>query len=96
MGVEAAAIIGAASAAYGANQQRKARKGAKRAASEQQAVINEQREVTRKEQSRLGAQLERSQKRIEIGNARANRRRSRGGLFGDAQAAPQTLSSRLG
>ncbi len=88
MGIEAAvagALIG--SAVFGAHQQHRAGKQAKRAANEQSAAIAEQRGVAQREQNSLNARNDAARKKLAVGMARSQRRRSKGGLFGDSAEA---------
>lgn len=85
MGVEAAVggmMIG--SMVMGAMQQKKAAKAAGRAAEDQSRAIGEQQNQARAEQSRINSRLDASRKKLAVGMARSNRRRSKGGLFGDS------------
>jgi hypothetical protein len=100
MGVETA-IIGGGLALYGANQgrkqQKKAEKHAKREARAQRQMLGEQRQAIRAEQERTNAQIEQSNKKLTMEQARSNKRRVRGGLFGDnAEQQAGTLNPRLG
>ncbi len=98
MGAEA--IIGGAiaggSALLGVNEQRKARKAGQRAANEQRAFQSEQQATLKKESDRLNAEIAKTQRRVNAGQARANRSRIRGGIFGESEPTQRATSSTLG
>ena len=77
---------------------RKAEKEGKREAEAQRQQFGQARDALRAEQQRTDAQLNATRARIAQGQARANRSRIRGGLFGDEGASqPQgQLNARLG
>lgn len=81
----------------GMAQQSKAAKAAERAANEQSNAIAHQQNLARAEQSRINSRLDASRKKLALGMARTNRRRSKGGLFGDtAETQGPAPSSTLG
>ena len=85
MGVETAiagSAIGAGLGLLSYREQRKARKATERTANESRQLIQQQSDVVRGEQTRLNTQLEQSKRKLAVGMARSNRRRSQGGLFG--------------
>jgi hypothetical protein len=97
-GLEAALLIGAgtaaAGAAYGAHEQHRARKNAEGFAKQQQADNEATANTVRTEQGKLNEARGRSKQKLNLGRARANRARQRGGLFG-GDMAPDT-TDRLG
>ena len=101
MGVETAvaagsAIIGGATAIYGANEAKKGRKAATKASNEAMAFQAEQTTKADAAQAKLSQQQAEEKKKINQGIARAGRRRIRGGLFGDSEATPGSVSATLG
>jgi hypothetical protein len=88
---------------WGANYVRKQHKKAERAANEQanmqRNMIEQQQAQLRGEQARLEQNIAGAQAKINAGQARANRRRIRGGIFGDQlqrQEQQGLLNPRLG
>lgn len=98
MGVETALIAGGVGLlGVGAMEQRKARKGAEKAANESTAMYESQAAEARKEKGLLNAKLDNSKKKLAVGMARSARRRSPGGIFGDSsQTSTNPLTSSLG
>ncbi len=98
MGVAAAAIGGlqVASAVMGYKQQRSASKAAQRSADDQARAIGEQQNMARQEQSRINSRLDASKKKLAVGMARSQRRRSKGGLFGDSAEVASPAAQNLG
>lgn len=100
MGAETAAIaaagITAGSAIFGASQSRKAGRRAARESIEQTQILKESREKVAKEQDTLSKRVAQEQKRVAAGQARANRSRLRGGVFGESEPTPRGLSPTLG
>src|SRR6266567_934113 len=97
MGVASAALgVGAGLFGSGRKQQKKAEKQAKQAANRQ--MYENQQKLVRAEQERTNKQLQGAQAKINEGIARSNRRRIRGGIFGDAdvQQGGGVLNPRLG
>lgn len=97
MGIEtAAAGLVAGSAIYGASQSRKAGKRATRAANEQTNILRGQQETADREAAELNRKIQAQQKKIAVGEARSNRARVRGGIFGEPDQTPRAVSSTLG
>ena len=97
MGAETAALgLVGASALYGAAQTRKAGKRANREAYAQEQLIGEERKKTAAEQTSLSKKVEQQQRKIAAGQARANRSRLRGGVFGESEPTTRNLNATLG
>ena len=98
MGAAAAipAVIGGAAALMGVREQRKARKGAEREAGQQREFQAQQEATVRKESDRLNAEIAKTQRRVNAGQARSNRSRIRGGIFGESEPTPRNITPTLG
>jgi uncharacterized protein HemX len=98
MGAAAAipAVISGGAALLGINEQRKARRAGERAANEQRAHQQQQEATIRKESDRLNAEIARTQRKVNVGAARANRSRIRGGIFGESEPTQRTSTATLG
>src|SRR6266516_1285913 len=97
MGVASAALgVGAGLFGSGRKQQKKAVQQQEGAANRQ--VYENQQKLVRAEQERTTKQLQGAQAKINEGIARNNRRRIRGGIFGDADVKQGNgiLNPRLG
>ncbi len=92
--VAGAFMIG--SAVMGYNQQKHAARDAKNAANEQSRALGEQQNAARAEQSRINSRLDASKKKLALGMARSQRRRSKGGLFGDSAEVSVPAAQNLG
>ena len=90
------AVISGGAALLGVNEQRRARKGAERAASEQRAHQAQQEGTLKKESDRLNSEIEKTQRRVNAGQARANRARIKGGIFGESEPTQRNTSATLG
>ena len=100
MGVETAAAVGlgitGVSALYGAAQTRKAGKRANREAYAQEQATTQERQKTAKDQALLSQKVDQQQRKIAAGQARANRSRLRGGVFGESEPTTRNLNATLG
>jgi hypothetical protein len=79
--------------------QKRAEQAAKNEGNAQRQMIEQHQAQIRGEQARLEQNIAGAQAKVNIGQARANRRRIRGGIFGDnlQQQQPQgILNARLG
>lgn len=100
MGAETAvaigSLLGGGAAILGAREARKGRKEASRQADQALGEANRQSAVLEGEQKRLNMEQEETRKKINQGIARGNKRRIRGGLFGEGEPTPGKLSTTLG
>jgi len=97
MGLETAALgLVGASALFGAHQTARASRAAKRAAGEEHAAINESRQRLSKDQAKLSKNVEQQQRKLAVAQARSNRARLRGGVFGESQPTESPLTPTLG
>lgn len=83
------------SALVSAHDQRKANRRAEGEYNAQQAVIAETARKADVERQRIASERAKSEAKLTMGQQRANRRRVRGGLFGDANV-DTNVSPRLG
>lgn len=100
MGTETAALIAlgvtGVGSIYGASQARKGAKHAKREARAFEEQLGETRTRVAKEQDTLSKKIEQQQRKVAAGQARANRSRLRGGVFGESEPTQRTLNPTLG
>lgn len=97
MGTEAAALgLVGAGTLLGANQTRKANKQAKREGRIAEANLERTRQETATAQQALSKKVEQQQRKLAIGQARANRSRLRGGVFGENEPTTRNLNPTLG
>lgn len=91
------AIAGPIGAVAGAALTGSKRKEPERQAPQQQnAAYEQQMKTVREEQSRMNERLASAQNQTNAGIARANRSRSRGGIFGESTNAGSNLNQHLG
>lgn len=81
--------------ARGYEKKRQGEREVMRQYEQQQGAIRQQAQALETERARIASARERSEQRLRAGSIRANRRRVRGGLFGDA-SVDQNVSPRLG
>lgn len=62
---------------------------------QQQNAIRQQSQVAQVERDKVASQRAKAEAKLRAGSMRANRRRVRGGLFGEGQSEPQ-INARLG
>ena len=98
MGAEAvgAGLLAGAGIVGGLHQGRRARKQGEAIANDQRLALHDQEARAKKESMQLNAKIQASQAKIAAGQARANRARVRGGIFGEADNTPKTVSPTLG
>lgn len=97
MGAETiAAGLVAGSAIYGASRARKAGKRADILQQEQANATRLDRARVQRDQETLARKTQQTQRKIAVGQARTNRSRLRGGVFGENEATPRNLTPTLG
>ncbi len=91
-----AQVVSPAYGAYrGARDAKKAEREGMRQYEQQQNAIRQQGQAAQVERDRVASQRARAEARLRAGSVRANRRRVRGGLFGEGQAQ-ENINPRLG
>ena len=94
------AVVGALSPVggvlLGARDARKANKRAGREAQAHEQQIGEDRRKTAEAQSALTKKVEQQQHKLAVGQARSNRSRLRGGVFGESEPTTRNLNPNLG
>jgi hypothetical protein len=97
MGIEAIGFgLMAAGMAYGAHESSKATRHAGRAANQQREYQARQDAQIQSEQAKMNKSMAQQQRKIEAGQARSNRRRIKGGIFGDSDTTPKPTTPTLG
>lgn len=97
MGAEAVgAGLMTGSAALGVLKGNRARRQAKRELGAQREALGQQEARAKQESMQLNAKIQAAQAKVAAGQARANRARVRGGIFGEAETTPKPVSATLG
>lgn len=94
--IAGAALLGAGAATYGAVDSHRGRKKAEHEAAQARAAQEEESKKIKAEQDRLAKVAADERKKLNQGIARAGKRRIKGGLFGDNEPTPSSVSATLG
>jgi len=91
-----AAVVGAGAAVHGGMEARRGRRMAEREAGAQRQYQEQQSAMYSEQQAKLAQKEKRAQQQVNSGIARGNRRRIRGGVFGDTEPTQGITRATLG